>query len=176
MNEKVKISANGHIEAFIRKDGKDEVVVETHNELQGTATTVIANALAGDKGITHVYFIYTNASSPSSIGASGGDLTAAGLQALASSSVGIIKAPVFSMGMSASDSIIDTANFVAVTDTADHLSGLSWADGLKVYALGLVQQTTAGIDVLYAAADITPIQKAANAQVGVRWKTTIAID
>lgn len=180
MNEKANIFANGQIEVFIRKDGKDEVVQSTHNALQATSVSVIADALAGGGGITNVYFLYTNKTTPTQIGASGGDLTAEDLwnTAYGSSVNGVIIVPVFSMGLSDSTggTTVDTATFAAITDSTSSTTGLSWADGHKVYALGLVHRNKDGVDVLYAAVDITPIQKAANAQVGVRWKTTIAID
>ena len=178
MNETANIFANGQIEVFIRKDGKDEVVQSTHNDLQATSVSVIARALAEGTGINMVYFLYTNKTTPTPIGASGGNLTAEDLWNTGSSVNGVLAVPTFSMGLSDSrgGTTVNTATFAAITDYTTQYTGLNWTDGNKVYAIGLIQRTNDGVDVLYAAADITAIQKAANAQIGVRWKTTIDID
>lgn len=174
MNTTANLRIKGSVELFLRQNGKDFPLPGNHNAFQETGKTAIVNALGKGFKLTHIYFIYAN-NDAQTIGADSGDLTAASIQALADANTGILKVPVFCMGTEASDDIVDTAVLAAITDPSGYIGGASFVDGRWVYGLGLVQETDNG-DVLYAAADITPIRVAANAQVGAKWKTTIITD
>jgi hypothetical protein len=75
--------------------------------------------------------------------------------------------------------INNTASFVGLSDSGIKVAGITMATGHKVYAVGLVQTPPSSVTsmnpVLYAAADITAISKAANSQIGIRWATTITV-
>ena len=117
-------------------------------------------------------------SSPSAIGASAKNLTIQDFLTIgASSGHGLVSSPVFATGKAAGQGttiLPMTADFLSVTSPANHLKGISFSNGVYVYAVGLVQTTDTG-DSLYAACDVSPIAKTANSQVGVRWQTTITI-
>lgn len=178
MKDKINISVKGLVTPFLFVNGKETPLDVQHNAVQEGGTEAIVRALANGTALSKVYFLYANTSSPTAIGAASGTLTAGDFTtAGAASGRGLISCPAFASGLEASDTIIDTAVFMSITDASDssHVAGISYADGRYVYAVGLVLPAQTG-DVLYAACDITPIAKAANSQIGVRWKTQITID
>jgi hypothetical protein len=180
MTQKTDISLKieGFVTTFIRKDGIDVPVDGRHNAPQAYAADVVCEALMHGKPLSKVYFLYANTSSPSAIGASAKNLTIQDFLTIgASSGHGLVSSPVFATGKAAGQGttiLPMTADFLSVTSPANHLKGISFSNGVYVYAVGLVQTTDTG-DSLYAACDVSPIAKTANSQVGVRWQTTITI-
>ena len=178
MKDRISISVKGLVTPFLLVDGKEVELDICHNAVQTGGTEAIVRALADGNNLSKVYFLYANTSSPTAIGAASGTLTAADFAtAGGASGRGLLSCQAFASGLEASDTVIDTAVFMSVTDTSDssHVAGISYSDGRYVYAVGLVLPSPAG-DILYAACDITPIAKASNSQIGVRWKTQITID
>ena len=178
IKDRITISARGVVTPFLVVDGREVPLGASHNAVQHGGAEAIVRSLGGGGSLSRVYFLYANTSSPSSIGASSQSLTASSFVTAGSASGrGLISCPAFASGFESSDEIVDTGVFMAVTDVSDasHVAGDSFVDGRYVYAVGLVMPATTG-DVLYAACDIPPIAKAANSQIGVRWKTTITID
>lgn len=176
MNTCVRLKARGTVIPFIRKDGVDQPAGEEHNSIQTGGPEAVARALANGNRITAVWFLHSSSSSPSSAGCSGGTLTAADFLDLGESSGnGVLECPAFAVGVAKDGPDgSDAATFISVTTPGTVKAGASFTDGRYVYAVGLVQTTPDG-DVLYAACDLTPVVKAANSQIGVRWKTSITI-
>lgn len=177
MNDKTTISISGLVTPFVRRDGKDIPLEPVHNTVQEGAKGVIAQALAFGRGIGKVYFLFSTSSSPSSVGASGGNLTVLDFTTAGSASGnGLVSCPAYAVGVDATgEEGPDRATFLAVTAGATAIAGQAFADGMYVYAVGLVQEVD-GTDYLYAACDLSsPIAKIANSQVGVRWATTISV-
>lgn len=185
MNTEAKLSINGHITVFQRNGDIDTVILDRCNKFQAGGKAAIINCLAYGTTISHIAMLYSSASSPSAIGASGGTLTWSDfLTRGAASGNGLILCPAFMTGVSetytgSATGINNTASFVALSDSGEKLAGITLATGHKVYAVGLVQKAptslTSASPVLYAAADITAISKAANSQIGIRWTTTITV-
>lgn len=178
IKDKTIISAKGLVAPYLVVDGREIPLKASHNAVQQGGAEALVRAMSGGGSLSRVYFLYASTSSPTAIGASSGTLTASSFTTAGSASGrGLLSCPAFASGLEASDEIIDTCVFMAVTDGSDesHVSGISFVDGRYVYAVGLVLPSTTG-DILYAACDISPIAKAANSQIGVRWKTTITID
>ena len=178
MKDRLTISVKGLVTPFLVVNGKEVPIGTVHNAVQTGGAEAIIRALANGSSLSRVYFLYANSSSPTAIGASSGTLTAnsfynAGL----ASGRGLISCPAVAASLEASESSIDTGVFLSVTDTseASHLKGIGFTDGRYVYAVGLVLPSQDG-DILYAACDITPVAKASNSQVGVRWKTQITVE
>lgn len=185
MNAKVNLSIHGHITIFQREGNVDTVLLEKDNKFQATGKEAIVNCLAYGTSISHIAMLYSSASSPSAIGASSGTLTWGDFLTRADTSGnGLILCPAFMIGVSetfitTSTGINNTASFVGLSDSGVKVAGSNIATGNKVYAVGLVQTPPSSVTsmnpVLYAAADITPLSKAANSQIGIRWATTITV-
>ena len=185
MNAKVNLSINGHITLFQRDGNVDTILLEKDNKFQTGGKEAIVNCLAYGTNISHIAMLYSSASSPSAIGASGGTLTWSDFLTRANTSGnGLILCPAFMVGVSetyttSATGINNTASFVGLSDSGTKVAGITMATGHKVYAVGLVQtppsSDTSMNPVLYAAADITAISKAANSQIGIRWATTITV-
>ena len=184
METVAKLSVKGIYTMFTRENGKDTVLGCAHNAFQKTGKAAIVNALAFGKPLGFVAFLYTSSSSTQTIGASSGTVTWGDFVTKGSASGnGLILCPAYMTGTTeilgqggTTENMVNSASFVALTDPATKIAGNDLATGNKVFAIGLVQDSVAdGSKMLYAAADITPITKAANSQVGVRWTTTITI-
>jgi hypothetical protein len=185
MNTEAKLSINGHITIFQRDGSIDTILLEKDNKFQVGGKEAIVNCLAYGTNISHIAMLYSSASSPSAIGASGGTLTWGDFVTRGSTSGnGLILCPAFMIGVSetfttSATGINNTAAFVGLSDSGTRVVGMDLATGHKVYAVGLVQAPPSSISslnhVLYAAADITPLSKAANSQIGIRWATTITV-
>lgn len=176
MKSDLRITAKGVVRVFIRKDGVDVPVDTIHNAVQSKGPLALAGALAKGFKISSVWFLHSSSSSPSSIGASAGTLTAAQLLTIGGSSGnGLIACPAYATSV---DTVTLTgagkATFLSVTADGTVKAGASFTNGRYVFAAGLIQATDDG-DVLYAACDLTPVAKAANSQIGVRWTTTITV-
>lgn len=182
-----KLSINGNIVVFQRNGETDTTLLEKHNKFQAGGLAAIINCLAYGTTISHIAMLYSSASSPSAIGASGGTLTWADFVSRGSASGnGLILCPAFMTGVSeklaqggSATGINNSASFVGLSDSGELVCGSQLATGNKVFAIGLVQKAvptiTSSTNILYAAADITAISKAANSQIGVRWTTTITV-
>lgn len=185
MNTEANLSIHGHITIFQRDGSIDKILLEKDNKFQNGGKAAIINCLAYGTNISHIAMLYSSDSSPSSIGASGGTLTWNDFVTRGSSSSnGLILCPAFMIGVSETYSgsgtgINNTASFVGLSDSGEKVAGIDMATGHKVYAIGLVQNPPSSVTsmdpVLYAAADITAISKAANSQIGIRWTTTITV-
>lgn len=184
MNTEAKLSINGHITIFQRDGSTDTILLEKYNKFQAGGKEAIVNCLAYGTNISHIAMLYSSSSSPSAIGASGGTLTWGDFVIRGSSSGnGLILCPAFMIGVSEIASTItginNTASFVGLSDSGVRYTGIEFATGHKVYAVGLVQAPPSSVSslnhILYAAADITPLSKAANSQIGIRWATTITV-
>ena len=176
IKDKLNIKVTGEVTPFIIEDGKERPLGTTHNAVQTGGAEAIVRALANGDSISKVYFLYASTSAPSPIGAASKNLTADSfMTAGAASGRGLISCPAFATGLEASESVTDTGVFMSVTDGSSSKAGISFTDGRYVYAVGLVLASQTG-DVLYAACDITPVAKASNSQIGVRWKTQITIE
>ena len=171
------LSINGDVVIFQRNGDIDTVLQEKHNKFQSDGIAAIVRALAYGNPLSYIAMLYSSASSPSPIGASGGTLTWNNFVTRGSDSGnGLILCPAYMLEEVEGES--NYASFVGLSDSGELYVGNALATGNKVFALGLVQHSTQGSlssHVLYAAADITPISKAANSQIGVRWKTTITV-
>ena len=185
MDTTAKLSVNGIYTMFTREGDKDVVLSMAHNAFQKTGKAAIVNALASGQPLGFVAFLYTSNSGSQTIGASSGTVTWGDFVTKGSASGnGLILAPAYMTGTTeilgqggTTENMVNSASFVALTDPATKIAGNTLATGNKAFAIGLVQGAVGGGNpILYAAADITPITKAANSQVGVRWTTTITID
>ena len=176
MNTHIRLEAKGTVVPFIRTDDGDIPVGKTSNSIQTGGPEAVVRALANGSRITAVWFLHSSSSSPASAGCSGGALTAADFLAKGEASGnGILECPAFAVGVAKDGpNGADAATFISVTTPGVVKAGAEFADGRYVYAVGLVQSTPDG-DVLYAACDLTPVAKAANSQIGVRWQTSITI-
>lgn len=173
------LSINGDVVIFQRNGDIDTVLQEKHNKFQSGGLAAIVRALTYGTPLSYIAMLYSSSSSPSAIGASGGTLTWNDFVTRGSASGnGLILCPAY-MVEEVDGVISNYASFVGLSDSGELYAGSALATGNKVFAIGLVQNNVQGTadssKVLYAAADITPISKAANSQIGVRWKTTITV-
>lgn len=180
METNIQLSIKGTVTPFIRTEGREDLWLPSFNAIQTMGLQALATGLAYGKGLSKVYFLYASSSSPSAIGASGGTLTAADFVTAGSASGhGLVECPAFATGVTVNTSASPTvkpatATILSVTSPYTKIAGIDFENGRYVYAVGLVTSTDDG-DILYAACDITPVAKAANSQVGVRWQTTLSI-
>lgn len=175
MNTTFNMTIKGIVTPFIRKDGIDTPIGGLFNAIQSTGPEAVANALAYGRKLSQVWFLHSSSSSPASMGASGGTLTINDFMTRgAASGMGLMACTAYAVGVAKDGpNSTDAATFLSVTPGSVK-AGASFSNGRYVYAVGLVQSTDEG-DVLYAACDLTPIAKAANSQIGVRWQTSITI-
>ena len=176
----------GEIEVFLRKDGKDTVILSKKNLIVNTGMDLLAKAAAGLQSINGMYIAYSNGGSPVNAASPDVTRTANYYQTIGSdAATGFMRVPLAAVpSFNTSDGLTYNNNkvtFIAISDgnVAVPVSGNEITDGVSiVFGAGLIFQDPDDLanDVLYSSvvfADlvgvIDELTVLAGAQIGIRW-------
>lgn len=173
------IKEHGKLDIFYRTSTNDIPVTKCLNIAVNTGKDVVANALAGNSGISYLYLAYINGSADITYLPIAPTTTISAFTGL-SSPYGCIKVPVHLIGG------IGDGRFTlqGITSSGTPINENTMSDfeiDSKIFSIGLVGVVN-GIDTLFSIANIKDtegansyISKIANAQVGVNWTVSLTM-
>lgn len=177
MIDSLNLKITGELEISQVMDNQWKPVMHCKNAVQDVGSGTVAKCLTGAGSINTMYLLFSNGAIPSTLNTvATGNLTIGDVQT-SSGTINYCRVPVIHVATESTTGRGENiVIFHGITTGTAYGSGAAFGSSSKLYGAALVCSTSnaAAGDLLFSVAKIDPtVTKAANAQLGIKWKVTV---